>query len=77
MNHSPEVRPSLWAVICTSGTAAAKQIAKNISKNVSHIGTVEIEASKTSEATGSSGSPFKSRMAELVILLSLFRITQD
>ena len=72
MNHCPEIRSSLRSVVGSSGTAAAEQIAKNVAEYIAHICTAEIKAAKTS----GSAAALKSRMAKLIILPSLVRITQ-
>ena len=54
-------------------SATAKQIAENIAENIAHIST-EIEAV---EAACSAATLLKRRMAKLVILSALIRITQN
>ena len=57
----------------TSPYGNTKQISEDISENVSHIAAVEI---KTTESASAACTAVKSRMAELIILTSLLRITQ-
>ena len=54
--------------VCGTST---KEISEDISENVSHIGSVKVE----SAVSGSACASVKSCMTELVVLLSLFRIT--
>ena len=57
---------------CTGRTSASsEQISKDISENVSKISSIEIETTGTSCAT------VKCRMSELIVLTSLFGITQN
>ena len=55
-------------------SASAKEISENIPENVSKICAVKI---KTAEAASSAGATVKCRMSELIVLTSLFGITQN
>ena len=50
---------------------ATEEIAKDISENVTHIHSTEIEAACSTACT-----PFKCRMTKLIVLTALIRITQ-
>ena len=63
-----------WTIIGTSAASTtAKQVPKDVSENIAHIGTGEIKAAEA--ACSATASVFKGCMTKLVILSSLIRVT--
>ena len=66
---APRIGPLYWL---SAASSAAENVAEDITEDVSHIGSIEIEAAKS---TGTAAcAALKGRMAKLVILSSLLRI---
>ena len=66
----PKVCTLHGAVALAAASPAAKKVTENITENIAKIGTAEVEA------TGSARAAVKCSMTKLVILTSLFGITQ-